>query len=185
MNFSEIKEKTKDLFSRVGRKTVIVVCAVLLIGTAVLLNFILRDGEAEPTDAVKQKTDLSDLSSTVKESDTVAEYFATMVLNRKNARGEAVDVLKKVVESDTAVDEMKNQAAEDLKQIAKDIESEANIETLILAKGFEKCIAVISGETASVIVQSDGLLPSELSQIKEIVWEQASILPENLKIVAR
>ena len=132
MKFSNVKEKATEIFGKLGRKTVIIVCAVLLIGTAVLLNFILRGGEAENTGGVVPKSDLSDLSGTIKNNtDSTAEYFATMALNRKNARGEAVDVLKSVVESETAIEEMKAQAVEDMQQIALDIAAEANIETLI------------------------------------------------------
>lgn len=186
MKFSDVKEKATAIFGKLGKKTVIIVCAVLLIGTAVLLNFILRGDDSKQTGGLVPKTDLSNLSGAVKgDSGSTAEYFATMAMNRKNARGEAVDVLKSVVDSETAIEEMKAQAAEDMQQIALDIATEANIETLILAKGFTKCIAVVSGDSASVIVESDGLLPNQLSQIKEIVWEQAKILPENLKIVTK
>jgi len=59
---------------------------------------------------------------------------------------------------------------------------EANIENLIKSKGFEECIAVISGESANIIVQSDGLMANELAQIMEIVYLQANILPKNVRI---
>lgn len=187
MKLSDIKEKTVQVIGKIGKKTVIIACAVLLIGTAVLLNFILRGNSGKDTDTgVDPKIDLSDLSSSAGDSDkSNSEYFATMALNRQRARDEAVEVLQSVANSSTAVEEMKSQAAEDMKQIALDISNESNIETLVIAKGFEKCIAVISGETASVIVESDGLLPNQISQIKEIVYEQSGILPENLKIVAK
>ena len=70
-------------------------------------------------------------------------------------------------------------------QIAHDIESESNIETLILSKGFARCVAVVNGDSASVIVKSAGLLPNEIAQISEIVYEQAGIVPANLKIIEK
>jgi hypothetical protein len=73
----------------------------------------------------------------------------------------------------------------DITAMAASIEAEANIEELIKAKGFEDCVAVINGELASIIVRSDGLLPSEIAQITEIVYEQAGILPTNLNIVEK
>ena len=66
--------------------------------------------------------------------------------------------------------------------IAANIALEANIESLIKAKGFENCVAVINGEKASIVVSSEGLKPNQLSQILEIVYVQASILPENVTI---
>ena len=36
-----------------------------------------------------------------------------------------------------------------------------------------------------VIVESEGLNPGEVAQISEIVYEQAGIVPSNLKIVEK
>ena len=60
-----------------------------------------------------------------------------------------------------------------------------HIETLIQAKGFEECIAVISEGKATIIVKSDGLLASEVAQINEIVYEASGILPTDLKIIEK
>ena len=87
--------------------------------------------------------------------------------------------------NEAALAEAKEAALSDIARIADDIEAEANIETLIKSKGFEECIAVVTGANASIIVKSDGLLQNELSQIKEIVYEQAGIDPVNIKIVEK
>jgi stage III sporulation protein AH len=65
------------------------------------------------------------------------------------------------------------------------MEAEANIETLIEAKGFAECVAVISDEGASIVVKSDGLAAAQISQINEIVYEQAGIDPADIKIIQR
>jgi stage III sporulation protein AH len=65
------------------------------------------------------------------------------------------------------------------------MEQEANIETLIIAKGFENCVAVISGDKANIVVKSESLLPAQISQINEIVYDQAGILPVNINITER
>ena len=65
------------------------------------------------------------------------------------------------------------------------MESESNIETLVVAKGFAECVAVISGESASVVVKSEGLQAAQIAQINEIVYEQSGILPVNIKIIER
>ena len=96
-----------------------------------------------------------------------------------------MSVLKTVTESDSAVEEVRNTAYDDIRQIASDIECEANIETLIEAKGFEQCIAIVNGSVASVIVKTPGLTPGELAQISEIVYNEAGIVPADLKIIER
>lgn len=90
-----------------------------------------------------------------------------------------------VISSESALESAKAEAIENVNRIADEITAEANIETLILAKGFEDCIAVISDGNASIVVKTDGLLQSEIAQIMEIVYEQASIAPSNIKIIEK
>ena len=110
-------------------------------------------------------------------------YFATAQLSRKQARDQALAVLQTVVDSTSADAAAKEQASSDISRIASEIQTEANIETLIKSKGFEDCVAVIGEGGASIIVRSEGLLPNELSQIKEIVYEQAGVDPVSIKII--
>ena len=190
IKFAEVRDKAITVINRIGRKGTVVICAVILVGFAVLLNLILFDGEAagkksniaiDPDTLTANDPDMEAGDS----ASTVYNYFESMQLSRQQARDEAMEVLKSVAESATAVDEMKADALDSIAQIAKDIECEANIETLILSKGFAQCIAVVNGDVASIIVKTDGLLPSEIAQISEIVYEQAGILPTNLKIIEK
>ncbi len=185
--FAPLRDKTLSLVSKIGRKGTVVICAILLVGVAALLNVVLFSGaDGGGKDLA---IDMDQLSATndglQQEDESVYNYFEAMQLSRQQARDEAMEVLLSVAESGTALDEMKSEALGDINQIARDIENESNIETLILAKGFEQCVAVVNGDTASVIVKSPGLLPNEIAQISEIVYEQAGILPANLKIIEK
>ncbi len=193
MKLKELGEKTLEMIKKLNRKAVISAGAVVIIGVAVLLNFLLL-----PTDAAKDKkkvdpaVDLSDVAGAIANRDSkgasndnanAKDKFAQMNLERRQARDEAMEVLNAVAESDTAVDAMKEEAINEIQKIAKDIECEANIESLIKAKGFEECVAVVSGETAQVIVKTQGLMENEVAQISEIVYEQANVVPDNLTII--
>ncbi len=172
--------KVKSAAVTVGTRTIVVVCSVLLIGLAVILNYVLADSEniVENFESVNYSEDDSDMYV----EDT---YFASSILSREQARDEAIEVLKTVINNEAALDSAKEAALSDIARIADDIEAEANIETLIKSKGFEECIAVVTGTSANIVVKSDGLLQNELSQIKEIVYEQAGIDPVNIKIVEK
>ena len=181
------------VFAKLNKKAVIAVCAVLILGLAVVLNFIIvpkAEGLQKKSDGLDVKLDLSDVSATIAdkeakegESGRTEDAFAQMTLSRRQARDEAVEVLTGLAESSTAVESMKTEAMNELSQIAKDIESEANIESLINAKGYEQCVAVVNGDTASVLIKTDGLMENEVAQISEIVWQQAGIHPDNLQII--
>ena len=190
INMAEIKEKAVGLYKKIGKKTIIIASSVLVIGIAVMLNFILW-GAAKDTKK-SPAVDLSNLSAVKSGESTESgadektgseDYFSQMVLSRTQARDEAIEVLNGVINSESAVAEVKNEAQAEINKIAKDVENEANIETLVKSKGFEACVAVISGDSANIIVKSDGITPAQISQISEIVYEQAGIIPANLKII--
>lgn len=197
---SAFKEKTLALAKKAGAKNLIIMCAVLVCGVAVLLNFLLASPDTPASGDGGYKIDASELASKLEDGKDSAsadgegtdgektasdDYFDSAVLNRDKARDEAIEVLSAVASSDSAIDEVKLQAESDIAAIAAAIELEANIEELIKAKGFEDCVAVINGELASIIVKSDGLLPSEIAQITEIVYDQSGILPVNLTIMEK
>ena len=192
MKFQEFKEKTaaffKKAYSKLGKRAVIVAVCVLLVGLAVFLNVVLWK---TPTDLTQTPTPanaaLSGAETVDDKTEKTAEeptgYFAEVVLSREKARDEAIEVLSGVIASDTAVEEMKADARAQIERMAKDIEDEANIETLIRSKGMGECVAVISGDKANVVVKIDGMTDAQVSQISEIVYEQSGIIPANLKII--
>jgi stage III sporulation protein AH len=185
------KEVTVRIAKKLNKKAVVASAAVLVLAGAVLLNFLLvPQSNEKKKEGLNVALDLSDVSAAIKdkESESVSknegsDAFSEMTLSRRKARDEALEVLTGVAESSTAIDSMKQEALSSLQAIACDIESEANIESLVMAKGFSECVAVVNGDTASVIVKTDGLLDSEVAQISEIVYEQAGIHPDNLNII--
>jgi stage III sporulation protein AH len=111
------------------------------------------------------------------------DYFASTVLTRQQSRDEAIDVLKLVTENSEASEEAKAEASAKISKIAVDIQNEANIESLVKAKGFEECVAVIADDAVSVIVKAESLQANEAAQILAIVYETTGIAPQNISII--
>lgn len=204
MGFENQATAVKGFFSNIGKRNLIIAGTVLLIGAAVVVNWLLFSGSSktEGYDGYQSASDLitshgsagDDLSAGQTDdtgdgagtvSDVSDNYFASTQVSRQRARDEAIEVLQGVVDNDASDDATKAQALADISQIAKDMEAEANIETLIMSKGFEQCVAVINGDAASIVVKSDGLIASQISQINEIVYEQAGISPVNITIIQK
>ena len=187
MQWNEVREKTKKVIGKLGKKSIITICTVLVLGCAVVLNVILYQNGQTEKQSNKLAIDLSEAGETTdtQTEGTIGAYFQSMSLNRKQARDEAMEVLQAVADCQTALDEAKEAAWSDMTKLATDMEKETNIEAMILSKGFSQCIAVISNDTCNVIVESEGLNPGEVAQISEIVYEQAGIVPSNLKIVEK
>ncbi len=182
---NEIVEKKEKKLWKLGKKNLAIVLSVLLIGGAIALNWILFANPTDPTaDGANTGADLT-LNQEDQQTQTVIDYFAQTAIDRQRARDEAMEVLQTVVDSTDAQQEIKDQAYEQMTQIAKDMQTEANIESLVIAKGFEDCVAVINEDTVKVIVKSEGLLQNEIVQIQEIVYLQSGILPKNVQIIEK
>ena len=175
------------LLSRIGRRNLIILAAVLLIGGAITLNYLVFGGsdgiDYGGSNMGDADTDAGTNAGTENNADT---YFASAALSRTQARDEAIEVLQTVLANEAALEETREQALADISRIALEIEKEASIETLVRAKGFSECVAVLNGDSASIVVKSDGeLLQTQVAQINEIVYEQAGILPVNIKVLAK
>jgi stage III sporulation protein AH len=179
-------EKAKRFFTSKTARSVIVITAVLLIGLAVYLNYrwfydpasSLGYGENNMDDSADQSQ-----SAGVENGEEEYDYFTSTALDRQQSRDEAIDVLQLVTENDEASEEAKAEAAAKISKIAVDMQNEANIETLVKAKGFLECVAVIADDSVSVIVKADELMAKEAAQILAIVYETTGISTENVSII--
>lgn len=187
------------LFGRKGGRNLIIVLSLLIIGAAVYLNYLYffnggnnlgygdNNGDTSQTDK-NDGTNTGDQNTNkpTDETDVIGAYFSSALLNRQQARDEALEVLQTVVASADALEATKNEALLEISRIALDIEKESNIETLVKAKGFTDCVAVLGDDSVSVIVRQEGdLLQNQIVQIKEIVYEETGILPSGVKIIKK
>ena len=177
-------KKMKGFFAGIGKRNIIIACSVLLIGAAVWLNWVLFSN-ANATDGYDGYDQPSgNISVTPNDSANAdSTYFSATQINRQKARDEALEVLQSVVESSDANDAMKAEALESISAIAEEIQKESNIESLITAKGFEQCVAVLNGDTACIVVSADELQVAQIAQINAIVYEQTGILPSAITII--
>lgn len=176
-------EKVRKIFSSKVTRSVVVILAVAVIGLAVYLNY---RWFYDPVDSLGYGDgNMQDNFDDSQSADANAEndYFASAALTRQQSRDEAIDVLELVAASEDADAETKAAAQAKISKIATDIQNEANIETLVKAKGFEECVAVISDNSVSVIVKSESLQAKDTAQILAIVYETTGVSPENVSII--
>ena len=179
--FRFLREIKPKLLSQKNRKYLIIACSVVLLGGAVYLNWLFFSGD-QSAEQPKEPTG-GQVIDYGNQSESEDSYFAVAQINRQRARDEAIGVYQTVVNSEDALQELKDEALSGINRIAAQMEAEAKIETLVKSKGFEECVAVISDNNASIIVRSDALLPNEIAQIKEIAVEQSGIPVSGIKIV--
>lgn len=188
----EVTEEKKNpvmaWIERVGKRNWIVVGAVALIGLAVALNwhFFATGGQGDSYASYDQSAGMTgqgDSTNVGNNQQSEEDYFTTAEINRRQARDESLEVLQNVIDSELADEAVKAQAMEEMAAIAAEIDAEANIETLLISKGFADCIAMLSGESINVVVKSEGeLQPAQIAQINAVVYEQTGLEPINVVI---
>ena len=187
----EIKKpnKFRTVVLKLGKRNIAIACSVLLIGIAVLLNWVLftgnstdgYDGYDQPSGNISDNLTPGDGNGS--DTNTSNSYFSATQISRQRARDEALEVLQAVVDNTASSETAKNEALASIAAIADEIQKEANIESLITAKGFDQCVAVLNGDTATVIVRADTLQVAQIAQINAVVYEQTGILPSGITII--
>lgn len=178
--------KIRRAMMKFGKRNAIIAASVLLIGAAVLLNWVLfangnqkkngYQGYDQPSGNIAE----NDQAAQVNNTDA---YFSATQVSRQRARDEALEVLQSVVENVDAGEQTKNEALAGITCIADEIRKEADMESLITAKGFEQCVAVLNGDSVSIIVKADSLQPAQIAQINEIVYSCTGITPAGVTII--
>ncbi len=168
----------KKFWRHIGKRNLIILSVMLLIGLAVYLNYLWFYHPADDAVGAGNAAAGTDNGTA---ADTREDYFAATALARETTRRESMEVLQKVVDSGEG--EEREAALTQISLIAAAMEKEANIETLVKAGGYEQCVAVISGDSASVVVSGEVPLDAaRVATITGIVYEQAGILPANLTV---
>lgn len=116
---------------------------------------------------------------------TANDYFTSMRNKREQTLKNSLSSLNGIINNVKSTDEAKTKAAEQVARLTEISKNEQSIESLILAKGFSECVAVINDKSISVVVKcsKNGLLASETSQIQDIVTSNSEISLENIKII--
>ena len=112
-------------------------------------------------------------------------YFATARLNRQQARDSALSLLQDAAAREDADDAVKNQLNDNIQTMADYTVTEAQIENLVVAKGYTDCVAFIGEDALSLAVSAPegGLTPADTAKIVDIVNQTAGFTAEQITII--
>ena len=114
---------------------------------------------------------------------TAADYFAAVRLSRQQARDSALNLLQEAMAYSEGTKEAESSA--ELEVIVETALSEAQIESLVIAKGYTDCVAYMTGDGISVAVSSPegGLQQADVAVIADIVMAQSDYGLEDIRVV--
>ena len=169
----------------IGKKHIILACLTLILGAAIYMNYAFSTAEQDisSADADIESTEAVNYGDAAfVNADSGTDYFAQVRLARMTSRDEAVETLAAILGGGDLSDEESASYTNEAVNLSRLSESESTVENLIKAQGFEDCVVYLNGSTASIVVKSDGLVPSEAAQIKDILLTEVTIPTENIRI---
>lgn len=135
--------------------------------------------ELEQTEPLEES--LQDLAN--QSTQTAADYFAEVRLSRQTSRDSAVELLQETIAYEDGQSE--SAASASLNELVNSALSEAQIESLIIAKGFEDCVAYMGDETISIAVSAptEGLQPADVALISDVVTTQTDYDMTQIRVI--
>ena len=120
------------------------------------------------------------------EPSAAGDYFANARLNRQQARDSALTILQDSVAGENVDAASREQANLAIQTMANSTVTEAQIENLVMAKGYKDCVAYIGEESISVVVQiaGDELTAVDTPRLTDIVTQATAFSADQIKIIA-
>ena len=169
------------------KRNAVVGTIVVFVCAAIFLNGKYAEKVDKPTKVLGQ----SELVSTDGDAAEVSanaegkDYFASARLTRQQARDSALSLLKEASENDDVDAETASEAAKSIETLASYTLSEAQIENMVTAKGYEDCVVFMSEDGVSVVVSTgeEGLQTEDIARITDIVKQETGLSAESIKIM--
>ncbi len=150
-----------------------------LLGEATLV------GSTSDDPLLENNTEDEDDQNTQAPTQSQTGYFSSARLNRQQARDSALSLLQDAAADEVADQTMRDEANAAIQTMADNTLSEAQIENLVTAKGYEDCICFIGESSASVVVAAveGGLTDTDTARILEIVKEKTGLTASQITII--
>ena len=176
---------------KIWKKNLVAAALLVTVCVGIYVNWTYTEDQsvAELTDTLDAEKVLAEdtlvLSGT--DSDTVqstaSDYFAAVRLSRQEARDSAVSLLQEAMAYSEEGENMTTNAQ--LDALVQTALCEAQIESLVIAKGYVDCVAYIGEEGISVAVAAPegGLLQEDVAVIADIVMTQSAFTIDKIRVV--
>lgn len=173
------------------KKNLIAGAVLLTVCSGIYLNWVYNGGQDTKNleDVINSDKVLDDdllaVGGTVSgdSNTTTTDYFAAVRLSRQEARDSAVSLLQEAMAYGDQ--EQVAKTNEQLEQIIQYALCEAQIESLVIAKGYKDCVAYITEKGISVAVASPegGLQQADVAVIADIVMTQSDLTLNDIRVV--
>ncbi|MBR4972419.1 MAG: SpoIIIAH-like family protein [Oscillospiraceae bacterium] len=174
------------------KKNLVAAGVLVTVCCGIYLNWLYAGGEINDlentlnTDKV-MSDELLDLGESVEvngnNENEVSDYFAAVRLSRQQARDSAISLLQEAMAYGDET-QLENSNAQ-LEKIIQTALTEAQIESLIIAKGYADCVVYISesGVSIAVAAPEGGIQTTDVALIADIVLSQSDFTMNDIRVV--
>lgn len=173
------------------RKNLIAGAVLLTVCSGIYLNWVYNGGQdtKDFEDTLNSDKVLDDnllmVGGTVSDStnNTATDYFAAVRLSRQEARDSAVALIQEAMAYGSQEQIKANNAQ--LEKIIQYALCEAQIESLVIAKGYSDCVAYMTEKGISVAVAAPegGLQQADVAVISDIILSQSDLTLNDIRVV--
>ena len=181
---------------KIWKQNAIIASVLLLVCAGIYLNWAYREQPQDLTETLNAEQVLDDTKLVMNETeedvavmgentDAAAEdYFAQVRMSRQESRDSAVELLEQTIAYDEGTD-LADSAGQTLNGLVSTALSEAQIESLVIAKGYKQCVAYMNDDLISIAVSApaEGLQESDVALISDIVTSQTNCDLSQVRIV--
>lgn len=158
------------------------------IGDAKLVNSndVITEKEQEEN-VIKDESITDNINKEIQEANTVTEdeYFVKSKLERDTMYSQMMETYEKVLNSTNSLETQKQTATQEITKINEIKNCIMICENLIKTKGFENNIIFVNGESVSVIIGAEEILPEQIAQIQNIISREMNAQIENIHIATK
>ena len=194
-----MKAKSGAGWSQLWKRNAVVAVIALFVCAAVYLNWnyeqevsagktlgesAMVNGTSDPLLVQEHAEVGTETGGTAQQLDGTG-YFAMARLNRQQARDSALTLLQDAAAEEGSDPAVKDETTQAIQTMADYTVTEAQIENLVLAKGYTDCVAFIGDGSLSLVVAApeQGLTQADTARIIDVVNQVAEFSADQIKII--
>ena len=177
---------------KTGKKNLVAAGILVTVCCGIYINWLYAGGETKDLEDLLNSDkvmsdELLDLGDTVpvggNVENTISDYFAAVRLSRQEARDSAISILQEAMSYGEG-EQVENVNAQ-LEQIIQTALTEAQIESLIIAKGYADCVVYISegGVSVAVAAPEGGIQQADVAVIADIVMTHGGFTMDEIYVI--
>ena len=170
------------MFMIIKRKQIISTLGILVVITAILINFMQTNVNEDKIQTVSESDEFEvpDSGEAVLVSTNV-DYHIKAKNDREIVRSKACEILNETIDNPNVSENNKKVAEEKIIKMSENMDKELKCESILNAKGYNDSIVFISDNGITVTIRSDLLSETDIAKINDIIFQETG--NNNIKIV--